>query len=48
MVKKEKKQLEVKFKTMWRQVARAAQQAAQPTERARVLVQASLKTLLMI
>ena len=43
-VKKEKRKLEVKFKTRWGQVARAAQQAAQPTERARVLVQAKQQT----
>ena len=43
-VKKEKRKLDVKFKTRWGQVARAAQQAAQPTERARVLVQAKQQT----
>ena len=40
----EKRKLEVKSKTRWGQVARAAQQAAQPTERARVLVQAKQQT----
>ena len=43
-VQKEKRKLEVQFKTRCGQVVRAAQQAAQPTERARVLVQAKQQT----